>query len=82
MRYAAYAFLIALYAIFAWFGKVPVEGFVTALTGALAALGVYHVHQSASRQATDAANHANPVPPPHAPLPAVAAPTVVVKQGD
>jgi hypothetical protein len=67
MKFAAYAFLIALYAVFAWFGKVPVDGFVTALTGALAALGVYHVHQSASKQATDAANHANPVPAQRAP---------------
>lgn len=76
MKFAAYAFLFAIYAVFAWFGKVPVDGFVSALTGGLAALGMYHAHQSASKQATDAANHANPVPPPRP----VSAPTVVVTQ--
>ncbi len=60
----AYAFLIALYALFAWFGKAPVDGFLAVLTAALSGLGIHHVAQAASRRATEAANRARPTLPP------------------
>ncbi|WP_394779083.1 hypothetical protein [Undibacterium sp.] len=73
LKYLAYAFLLGLYAAFAWAGKAPVEGFLVVLTGVISALGASHAMGSASRDATDAANHANPVPPPKV----AAAPTIV-----
>ena len=76
LNYLAYGFLIALYALFAWFGKAPVEGFLTALGMGLAALGTHHAITSASKRATDAANYANPVPPQQP----TAAPTTVSNQ--
>jgi hypothetical protein len=77
LQFVGYAFLISVYAVFAWTGRVPVEGFIVILTGALATLGSAHVSASSARNAakaaTDAAIAANPPTPP-------AAPTVVEKQ--
>ncbi len=64
LQYLAYGFLIALYALFAWFGKAPVDGFLAVLTAALSGLGVHHAMQAASQRALDAANHAAALLPP------------------
>ncbi|MDR3480738.1 MAG: hypothetical protein P4L91_08510 [Burkholderiaceae bacterium] len=65
-NYVAYAFLILIYAAFAWSGKAPVDGLIAIITGALAALGAHQANASSAKRATDAANVANPVPPPKA----------------
>jgi hypothetical protein len=67
LKYAAYAFLLIMYAAFCWTGKAPVEGFIIVLTGIIASLGTSHAVSEAAKTATDAANHANPVPPPISP---------------
>jgi hypothetical protein len=72
-KYLAYAFVLLLYALFAWTGKVPASGFIVVLTGVISQLGAAHVYSQAAKNATDAANLANPVPPPNAvPLPTTA----------
>lgn len=76
MNYFAYGFLILIYAAFAWFGKAPVEGFIALLTGAAAALGTHLTNNAAAERATNAANVANPVPPPYV----VPAPTTITKE--
>lgn len=42
LKYVAYGFLITLYAVFAWYGKISVDSFVIVLSGALGALGMAH----------------------------------------
>lgn len=73
LQFFGYAFLITIYAVFAWSGKAPVEGFIVILTGALATLSSAHVSASAAKRASDAAAAANPPP-------AKSAPTAVVNQ--
>jgi hypothetical protein len=71
LQYIAYAFLITVYGAFAWAGKVPVDGFIAILTGAIAALGATHAAsssaKSAARSAADAIATVNPPPPSPAP---------------
>jgi len=74
LQFIGYAFLVSIYAVFAWSGKAPVEGFIVILTGALATLGSAHVSSSAAKAATAAAAAAQP---PVAPAPA---PTTVTQQ--
>lgn len=73
LQFVGYAFLISIYAVFAWSGRAPVEGFIVILTGALASLGSAHMSASAAKRASDAAAAANPAVP-------QASPTVVVKE--
>jgi hypothetical protein len=73
MSYVTYLVAILIYAAFAWTGKAPVEGFIAILGAAIAAYGTHQAHLISSKSATDAANLANPVPPPKA----VALPTTV-----
>lgn len=73
LQFVGYAFLISIYAVFAWSGKAPVEGFIVILTGALATLSSAHVSASAAKRATDAASAVNPAAP-------KAAPTTVVSE--
>lgn len=77
LQFLGYGFVIAVYGLFAWFGKAPVDGFIAVLTGAIAMLGGVHAYSTASKRATDAANLANPVPPPKS----VPAPTNVTQSG-
>ncbi|RKP43784.1 hypothetical protein [Pararobbsia silviterrae] len=44
LNYIGAALILAAWGLFAWFGKTPVEGFITSLTLALAAVGVTHGH--------------------------------------
>ncbi|WP_353192094.1 hypothetical protein [Pandoraea pnomenusa] len=47
-----YGGLLAVWGLFAWFGKTPVEGFIAAIGAALAALGVVHAGAVAKGQGT------------------------------
>ena len=76
MNYIAYGFLILIYAVFAWFGKAPVDGLIAIITGILAGLGTHLSNKDSSERATTAANTANPVPPPNI----VQAPTIITKE--
>jgi len=51
MKVVCYGALLALWGLFAWMGKTPVEGFIAAISAALTALGVVHV-AAAKTQAT------------------------------
>jgi len=42
VKIACYAALMGVWGLFAFFGKTPVDGFIAAVTGALAALGAIH----------------------------------------
>jgi hypothetical protein len=42
VKIACYAALMGMWGLFAFFGKTPVDGFIAAVTGALAALGAIH----------------------------------------
>ncbi len=42
VKIACYAALMGVWGLFAVFGKTPVDGFIAAVTGALAALGAIH----------------------------------------
>ena len=75
LTYLAYGVVLGIYGAFAWVGKADVGTYVTVLTGALSVLGTHHVISSAAGRATDAANLANPVPPPNV----ASAPTVITK---
>ncbi|MGX6999936.1 hypothetical protein [Caballeronia sp. KNU42] len=77
LQFIGYAFLISIYAIFAWSGKVPVEGFIVVLASALSTLSSAHISASAAKRASDAAQAANDAAStPAAPAPS---PTVVVQ---
>jgi hypothetical protein len=77
LQFIGYAFLISIYAVFAWSGKAPVEGFIVILTGALSTLGATHASASAAKRASDAALAATNAANPPAPQ---TAPTTVVQQ--
>ncbi|MFL9904694.1 hypothetical protein PQR71_42315 [Paraburkholderia fungorum] len=47
-KIACYAALMGVWGIFAFFGRTPVDGFIAAVTGALAALGAIHAVGSKS----------------------------------
>lgn len=42
LKVGSYAALMGVWGVFAFFGKTPVDGFIAAVTGALAALGAIH----------------------------------------
>ena len=42
MKVLCYFGLLAIWALFAWFGKTPTDGFIAAVGAALAALGAVH----------------------------------------
>jgi hypothetical protein len=73
LQFIGYAFLISIYAVFAWTGRAPVEGFILILTGALTTLSAAHISSSSAKRAADAAAAANPPAP-------QAAPTQVVSE--
>jgi ABC-type multidrug transport system permease subunit len=50
-RYLAYAFLLSVYALFAWYGKTSVDGFIATLIGMLSALGTSHIAEKAALNA-------------------------------
>lgn len=50
-KLACYAALMGAWGVFAFFGKTPVDGFITAVTGALSALGAIHALSSKSDKA-------------------------------
>lgn len=62
MRYAAYGVLLGIYGLFTWFGKAPVDTFLTLITGALAALGTSHVADIATNR-KEASQQENPKDP-------------------
>lgn len=78
LQFIGYAFLISIYAVFAWSGKAPVEGFIVILTGALSTLGATHASASAAKRASDAALAASAAVQP--PATSAAAPTTIVQQ--
>lgn len=75
LQFIGYAFLISIYAVFAWAGKAPVEGFIVILTGALGTLSSAHISAAAAKRASDAAAAASAASNPQA---TQAAPTTVV----
>lgn len=48
VKIGCYAALMSAWGVFAFFGKTPVDGFITAVTGALSALGAIHALSSKS----------------------------------
>lgn len=52
VKIGCYAALMAAWGVFAFFGKTPVDGFITAVTGALSALGAIHALGSKSDKST------------------------------
>lgn len=75
LRYIAYGTIIAIYGVFAWYGKAPVEGFIAVLTGAIALLGGQHAAESAVKAA-----NARALPPvPQQPA-QITAPTIVTRE--
>lgn len=42
LKFGAYGALLATWGLFAFFGKTPVDGFISAVTAALAALAAIH----------------------------------------
>lgn len=81
LKYLGYGVVIAIYGVFAWFGKAPVEGFIAVLTGVISILGGSHAASSALKAATAAASvraATAPQPAPQPPLPPPA-PTIIVK---
>lgn len=42
LKYLGYGFIISIYGVFAWYGKVSVDSFVMVLSAALGALGMSH----------------------------------------
>jgi hypothetical protein len=57
LKVGSYAALLGIWGVFAFFGRTPVDGFIAAITAALAALGAIHAVSTAS------------APPPAAPPP-------------
>jgi hypothetical protein len=52
IKIACYAALMGVWGLFAFVGKTPVDGFIAAVTGALAALGTIHALGSKSDKPT------------------------------
>ena len=50
LRYVAYAVLLGTYGVFAWFGKAPVDVFLSLVTAAITALGTVHVMTKSSSE--------------------------------
>ncbi|REG57778.1 hypothetical protein B0G80_0412 [Paraburkholderia sp. BL6669N2] len=73
----ACALIIAVWGLFAFYGRTPVDGFIsqlggllTIIVGAIAALGATHVATSAANRTTLVAGTLSEfVPPPAAPAP-------------
>lgn len=42
LKYLGYGFILTIYGVFAWYGKVSVDSFVMVLSAALGALGMSH----------------------------------------
>jgi hypothetical protein len=62
IKISCYAALMTAWGVFAFFGKTPVDGFITAVTGALSALGAIHALGSKSSGA-DTPPTQPPAPP-------------------
>lgn len=56
VKVLCYGGLLAIWALFAWFGKTPTDGFIAAVGAALAALGAVHAGAATKGQgdSTDA----------------------------
>lgn len=66
LKFAGAVLLFAIWGIFAWMGKTPADGFITAVGAAISGLGIYHARSvpSAPTQAPDApAAPVTPTPP-------------------
>jgi hypothetical protein len=42
LKYLAYGFIVSIYGVFAWYGKISVDSFVIVLSSVLGALGMAH----------------------------------------
>lgn len=52
LKVGSYAALMGVWGLFAFFGKTPVDGFISAVGAALAALGTIHALASKPSQPT------------------------------
>lgn len=66
LKFIGAVLLFVVWGIFAWMGKTPADGFITAVGAAISGLGIYHARtsQEASTPPVNApAPVANAVPP-------------------
>lgn len=63
LKFVAALFIFAVWIVFAWVGKTPVDGLITALGAALSGLGIYHSVRQSNAPADPAPAIAPPTPP-------------------
>ena len=66
LKFIGAVLLFAVWGVFAWMGKTPPDGFITAVGAAISGLGIYHARSvpSAPAQAPDTpAAPVTPTPP-------------------
>lgn len=65
LKFAAALLLFVVWIVFAWFGKTPVDGLITAIGAALSGLGIYHSRTSSETPVAPpaAATTIPPAPP-------------------
>lgn len=51
LKFIGAVLLFAVWGVFAWMGKTPADGFITAVGAAISGLGIYHARSSANAPA-------------------------------
>lgn len=60
VKVLCYFGLLVIWGLFAWFGKTPTDGFISAIGAALAALGAVHVGAAAKGHGSDTSAPGSP----------------------
>lgn len=63
LKFVGAVLLFAIWGIFAWMGKTPADGFITAVGAAISGLGIYHARSVPNAPSQDPSTTAAPTPP-------------------